>query len=299
MLDLDIDREGVPTKDAATLILVRDANAGGIEVFCVERSKGSKFLGGAIVFPGGKLDAADRDDVWRELATAPRTPHTALAADDDTLRALAVAACRETLEEAAILPLVGAPLLDAEAVALRDAIARGETSFAGFVRARGTQLDLAALYPFARWVTPIAEARRFDARFYVAAVGAGQSGTHDAHETTATFWARPADVLARFGAGEIQLAPPTHRSLEVLATAANARAVLDATASANLDPICPRLVRQTDAAGDTMALTLPGDPEHPSPARHAPGHTRYVLRDGRFLPEDAPPSALRGTPSAR
>jgi 8-oxo-dGTP pyrophosphatase MutT (NUDIX family) len=299
MLDLELDREGVPTKDAATLILVRDASAGGVEVFCVERSKGSKFLGGAIVFPGGKLDVVDRDEVWRELATAPRTPHTALAADDDTLRALAVAACRETLEEAAILPLVGEPLGDTEAVALRDAIARKETSLAAFVRARGTQLDLAALYPFARWVTPTAEARRFDARFYVAAVGTGQSGKHDAHETTATFWARPGDVLARFVAGEIQLAPPTHRSLEILATAANARAVLDATATASLAPICPRLVRQAEAAGDTMALTLPGDPEHPSPTPHAAGHTRYVLRDGRFLPEDPPAISPRGTPSAR
>jgi 8-oxo-dGTP pyrophosphatase MutT (NUDIX family) len=124
VLDLDPAREGVPTKDAATLVLVRDASGGGVEVFCVERSKGSQFLGGAIVFPGGKLDVSDRDAIWRELATPPRVPHTPIASDDDTLRALAVAACRETLEEAAILPLVGEPLRDAEAVALRDAIVR-------------------------------------------------------------------------------------------------------------------------------------------------------------------------------
>jgi 8-oxo-dGTP pyrophosphatase MutT (NUDIX family) len=299
VLDLDPAREGVPPKDAATLILVRDASAGGVEVFCVERSKGSKFLGGAIVFPGGKLDDSDRDAVWRELATAPRTPHSPIAPDADTLRALAVAACRETLEEAAILPLVGEPLGDAEAIALRDAIARRETSLADFVRARPAQLDLAALYPFARWVTPTAEARRFDARFYVAAVGAGHRGKHDAHETTATFWARPADVLARFVAGEIQLAPPTHRSLEILARSDSARSVLDATATASLDPVCPRLVPHVDAAGETMALTLPGDPEHPSTTPHAVGRSRYVLRGDRFLPEDPPPTALRGTPSAR
>ncbi len=296
MLDLDITREGVPTKDAATLVLVRDASGGGVEVFCVERSKGSKFLGGAIVFPGGKLDAADRDDEWRDLATPPRAPHTPIAPDDDTLRALAVAACRETLEEAAILPIVGAPLDDSEAVALREAIAKKETSLAEFLRARGRKLDLAALYPFARWVTPVAEARRFDARFYVAAVGAGQSGKHDAHETTATFWARPSVVLGRFVAGEIQLAPPTHRTLEILSTAATARDVLDATATASLEPICPRLVRHLDAAGETMALTLPGDPEHPSPHPHAARATRYVLRDGRFLPDDLPTTSPRDTP---
>jgi 8-oxo-dGTP pyrophosphatase MutT (NUDIX family) len=247
VLDLDASREGVTPKDAATLILVRDAIAGGVEVFCVERSKGSKFLGGAVVFPGGKLDAADYDAVWRELATPPRAPHTPIAADDDTLRALAVAACRETLEEAAILPLVGEPLGDAEAVALRDAITRHDTTLADFVRARGGRLDLAALYPFARWVTPTAEARRFDARFYVAAIGSRSHGAHDAHETTASFWATPADVLARFVAGEIQLAPPTHRTLEILAASRTAREVLDATSTANLDAVCPRLVRHMDA----------------------------------------------------
>ena len=184
------------------------------------------------------------------------------------------------------MPLVGEPLGDAEAIALRDAITRRETTLAEFVRARGAQLDLAALYPFARWVTPTAEARRFDARFYVAAIGSRSHGAHDAHETTASFWAAPADVLARFVAGEIQLAPPTHRTLEILAASRTAREVLDATSTANLDAVCPRLVRHLDAAGETMALTLPGDPEHPSNAPRAPGPTRYVLRDGRFLPGD-------------
>src|SRR5206468_1978834 len=74
MLDLKLDREGVPPKDASTLVLVRGANAGGIEVFCVERNRRSGFMGGAVVFPGGKLDPEDANEGWDALATEPRGP---------------------------------------------------------------------------------------------------------------------------------------------------------------------------------------------------------------------------------
>src|SRR5262249_49373210 len=97
-LDLDEKREEVAPRDAATLVLVRDG-ASGVEVFCVERHKKSGFLGGAIVFPGGKLDAGDEDGAWDARVT-----RSAFAGRE---RALAIAACRESLEEAAILPIEG------------------------------------------------------------------------------------------------------------------------------------------------------------------------------------------------
>ena len=62
VLDLDAHRVAAPPRDAATLVVVRDAPA-GVEVFCVERQKVG-FLGGAVVFPGGKLDPADLDGAW-------------------------------------------------------------------------------------------------------------------------------------------------------------------------------------------------------------------------------------------
>src|SRR5215831_15034449 len=99
MLDLDPTREeGVTPRDAATLVLLRDT-ASGVEVFCVERNKKSRFLGGAIVFPGGRVEDADREGLSR-----PESDHENLTGDDDHLR---VAACRETLEEAAILIATG------------------------------------------------------------------------------------------------------------------------------------------------------------------------------------------------
>ncbi|HEY6460352.1 MAG TPA: hypothetical protein VIY73_09380 [Polyangiaceae bacterium] len=278
MLDLDAGRAGVTPKDAATLVVVRDAPGGGLEVFCVERQKVG-FLGGAIVFPGGKLDPSDVDPAWATRTTAPRAPWTDAAA-----HGLAVAACREALEEAAILPLAGAPLAHAELLDWRARVARKETTLLALLGEAGRSLDLGSLVPFARWITPAAESRRYDARFYLFVADATLTGLHDDHETTASFWAAPADVLRRFVAAELQLAPPTHRTLEILATAANASQAVALAAKACLDPICPRLV----TTGDGAALVLPGDPEHDVKEVRSPGKSRYVLRGDRFLPEDAP-----------
>lgn len=283
MLDFSQGGPAVPPKDAATLVLVRGSDA-GVEVFCVERNKKSRFVGGAIVFPGGKLDAADADDAWTKLATAPRPLREGFASDERHLRALNVAAARETLEEAAILPLVGAQVDDAAVRALRDALTADPKALAAFLASQRAQLDLGAFRPFARWVTPEAETRRYDTRFFVAVAPPGQSGAHDEHETMASFWAAPAEVLRRFEAGDVQLVPPTHRSLELLAKCADTDAVLALADAASLAPIMPRLV----PAGETIALVLPGDPEHASQDAITPGRSRYVLRGERWLPEDAP-----------
>lgn len=283
MLDFSQGGPAVPPKDAATLVLVRGSDA-GVEVFCVERNKKSRFVGGAIVFPGGKLDAADADDAWTKLATAPRPLREGFASDERHLRALNVAAARETLEEAAILPLVGAQVDDAAVRALRDALTADPKALAAFLASQRAQLDLGAFRPFARWVTPEAETRRYDTRFFVAVAPPGQSGAHDEHETMASFWAAPGEVLRRFEAGDVQLVPPTHRSLELLAKCADTDAVLALADAASLAPIMPRLV----PAGETIALVLPGDPEHASQEAITPGRSRYVLRGERWLPEDAP-----------
>jgi 8-oxo-dGTP pyrophosphatase MutT (NUDIX family) len=283
MLDLDPSREGAAPKDAATLVVVRDAPAGGVEVFCVERHKVG-FLGGAVVFPGGKLDPGDLDAAWAQRATAPRAPATPWAADEATARGLAVAACREALEEAAILPVVGEPLAHAKLLEWRRRVAGKETTLRDLLAASGRGLDLGALVPLARWITPAAESRRYDTRFFLFVAGAALTGAHDDHETTASFWATPGEVVRRFVGGELQLAPPTHRTLEILASASDARAAVAIAEGACLDPVCPRLVTQEH----TVALVLPGDPEHEVRTSRSPGKSRYVMRGGRFLPEDPP-----------
>jgi 8-oxo-dGTP pyrophosphatase MutT (NUDIX family) len=287
MLELDPNRQPVAPKDASTLVVVRDGAGGGVEVFCVERQKGG-FLGGAVVFPGGKVDPGDLDASWAERATAPRAPATPLASDAATLRGLAVAACREALEEAALLPIDGAAPAHAELVAWRARLAAGETSLQALLAGRGLRLDLGALHPFARWITPVSESRRFDTRFYLFVGGAEMTGAHDGQEVTASFWAAPAEVLRRFDAGKLQLAPPTHRTLEVLSAVGSTVEAVALAAASRLEPICPKLFTHHDARGDALALALPGDPEHDVREPRCPGKSRFVLREGRFLPEDPP-----------
>jgi 8-oxo-dGTP pyrophosphatase MutT (NUDIX family) len=284
LLDLDATRKAAEPKDAATIIVVREA-AGNLEIFCVERHRGSRFLGGAVVFPGGKLDPLDQTHIWTELATEPlawdRGDHDASDGSASTAaRALGVCACRETLEEAALLLADGA-VDDADVVALRERSITDPTAIAAFLSERSLRLALDQLIPFSRWVTPTAEARRYDTRFFLAPAPRGQKGAHDERETTASFWSSPRDLLALFAAEKIQLAPPTMRTLDILS---NVRTVAEAESLANrapLTPICPELVTLEEGS---LALVLPGDPLHSNPRRILDGSTRYVKHGVRWLP---------------
>lgn len=292
VLDLNADREAATPRDAATLVLVRPGpGAQGIEVFCVERNKKSRFMGGAIVFPGGKLDGSDVLAEWTPLTTPPRLPERGavpFTSSDAHFRSLAIAGARETLEEASILHVHDGTVTQQDLFALRKELTAQPDALRAFLSKRRLRLDLGALHPFARWITPEAESRRFDARFFLAMAPAGQTGFHDEHETTASFWASPAEVLRRFESGEVQLMPPTHRTIAVLAGCATTDAVLAMADASCLDPICPRLVPQKDGAGETMALVLPGDPEHTIREERVPGASRYVLRGDRWQAENPP-----------
>lgn len=272
MLRFEPGRDPVAPKDAATLLVLRDGQE-GLEIFCVRRHADSPFMGGAVVFPGGKLDPGDRS-----LAASGIHPRAARFAEDEAhARGLAACACRESFEEAGILPLVET-IGEAEVEALRRRQAAGE-SFAALLA--GRTLATSALVPFARWITPEAEARRYDARFFVTALPAGQHGLHDAHETTSSVWATPARMLMAFAAGDVLLAPPTLRALEILAAARDVAAAIALCAEQSLAPICPRFV-----PSDPPMLILPGDPQHPEGDRRVAGSTRFVLRDGKFVSED-------------
>ncbi len=128
-------------RHAATVVVVRDG-AQGLEVFCVLRHQKSSFLGGAVVFPGGKVDPADGADVWASLATEPHPRGAEMVEGEPSTRAIAVAACREALEEGNIIPLVraGEPA-DAVGDAEVDAIRREAH---GLVLPPGQEAGLAA-----------------------------------------------------------------------------------------------------------------------------------------------------------
>jgi hypothetical protein len=144
-------------------------------------------------------------------------------------------------------------------------------------------LDVERLAPLARWITPEAETRRFDARFYLLALPEGQIGKHDEHETTMSMWATPKDVLDAAAEGRFFLAPPTARTLELLATERDVHGAFRLAARQTLLPVCPEFV-----AENPPFIALPGDPAHSIREKRVDGPTRYVLRDGRFVSEDAP-----------
>jgi 8-oxo-dGTP pyrophosphatase MutT (NUDIX family) len=292
LLDFDPLRPAVLPRDASTVVVIRNADR-GVEVFCVQRHARSKFLGGAVVFPGGKLDASDAAPIWNELATDPHPRAIELvgaAGDKDAAPiassralavAVAVAACRETLEEGAILPVRGGALTDADVTSMSADLRAGRKGLADALAERGLKLAIDELIPWARWITPEAEARRFDARFFLLALPEGQVGRHDEHETTMSFWAPPQEVLDRFFRGLIFLAPPTTRTLELLASAGDVEGAKAIAARQSLRSICPRFM--AGAEGGAPYLALPGDPSHEVRERRVEGSTRFELRDGMFL----------------
>lgn len=254
----------------------------GIEVFCVLRHQKSGFLGGAVVFPGGKLDPLDAALGSPDLSSAPDSRTEDMIGEGVSAREIAAAACRETFEEARIIPL-DRPL---DAAAFEAFCEAAKSGLEGALRQHGLRLALDRLVPWARWVTPEAEQRRFDARFFLLELPPGQVGQHDDHETTMSFWGRPGDILDRFTRGEIFLAPPTTRTLELLATVTSARAARALAHQQSLRPICPLFVPDERSP----FLALPGDPAHAERDQRVAGPTRFVFKDGRLVSEDPPPS---------
>jgi 8-oxo-dGTP pyrophosphatase MutT (NUDIX family) len=283
-LDLDPGRTPSAPRPAATVLVVRPGER-GVEVFCIERHPKSSFMGGVVAFPGGKLDPADEAEAWAELANEPPGAFPACELPPPASpRTIAVAACRETLEEAALLPVEGGRLAHDDALSLRAELGPG-VALGDVLRRRGLRLDLSALRPFARWVTPEAEPRRFDAFFFLLRAPEGQEGASDLGETTRGFWATPGEIIARFAGGELTLAPPTLRCLELLSGAASIDDAFAVAARQSLLPVCPRFVA---GEGEPPTLVLPGDPAHPVAERRVEGPSRFVLRDGRFVSEEAP-----------
>jgi 8-oxo-dGTP pyrophosphatase MutT (NUDIX family) len=260
---------------AATVLVLRE-HAGALEVYCILRHPKSGFLGGAVAFPGGKVDEADGHAEWQRHVQGAPLRSELIASDSIAIRSLGIAAARETLEEAGLFP---APIDEVQAGRLRAEIAKGtplRTAVSGLCH-----IELDRFVTFARWVTPEAEPKRFDAAFFLLALPHGQIASADEHEVTGGFWATPDHALGRFERGEIMLAPPTTRCLELLRGLATIQEAFDVALKQTLSPICPQFV-----PGDPPMLSLPGDPTHSVKEVRVAGPTRFVLRDGKFLSED-------------
>jgi 8-oxo-dGTP pyrophosphatase MutT (NUDIX family) len=264
----------VGARDAATIMLVRDAmseDGPTLEVCMLQRHLNSDFVGGAYVFPGGKVDDEDRTPAAEEAcALRSDADASAMLGVESGGLAFWVAALRECFEEAGVLlaywrdGAVGADVmvgLDHGArqrlAALRIALNAGEVRFLDACRGEGLRLATDQVHYFSHWITPEPAPKRYDTRFFVAALPPGQVPIHDDQETVDTVWVRPDDALSRARAGEFDLIFPTVKNLEAITRFATSGELLAAAAAVERVPtVLPRVV--SDERG--FRILLPGDP---------------------------------------
>jgi len=239
-----MNKEAVAVRPASTMLLLRDS-AQGIEVFMVVRHHQIDFASGALVFPGGSVDADDH------LIAKDRSSYSGGAGLDDLGIAFRVAAIRETFEECGILlarekgssALVPVTHADAIADAHRAALNKGERKFSEILAKEGIVLALDLLVPFAHWITPLGMPKRFDTHFYLAVAPADQLGAHDGHESVDSVWVRPNEAVEGAKTGKFKLVFATERNLIKLGKQTTTASSLDAARKGGVVTVCPEVIR--------------------------------------------------------
>ena len=273
----------VPIRPAATVVLLDDA-AGLLKVFMVRRHHTIAFMAGAHVFPGGRVDPGDRDvhPSWCDLppddAVVVRPPDAVYAA-----------AVRELFEESGVLlardEVGGWAAIDdgpsrARFEGYRTELHEGRVTLRKIAVRERLRVALDAAVPFARWITPPSEVRRFDTWFFVARAPIRQQAAHDSIEATDSCWIAPADALDAARRGDLLLPPPTWVTLRTLAAFTSVEGVLAWASSVAVEGREPTLVQD---AGRTQML-LPADMLE-SGIDQEPRDLRFTLQDGRWQPE--------------
>ncbi|MBA3232888.1 MAG: NUDIX hydrolase, partial [Propionibacteriales bacterium] len=209
------DQTAVKPKGASTVVLLRDS-VDGAEVYLLRRHRDMAFAAGMYAFPGGTVDPRDSD---RAVAWAGPTPAewaSRLSCDEAEARSLVCAAVRETFEESGVL--LAGPTSDSlvsdttgdDWERQRAALVDRRLSFADFLAGRGLVLRTDLLHVWAHWITPEFEPRRYDTRFFLAVVPAGQRTRDVSGEADHVAWMRPVDVVAGVERGSMTMLPPTY-----------------------------------------------------------------------------------------
>jgi 8-oxo-dGTP pyrophosphatase MutT (NUDIX family) len=238
---------------AATVLLVRDG--AGLEVLMVRRSAGMAFGASAWVFPGGKVAAADADPAWDALSGGNYS---------HSERSIRIAAAREVFEESGLLLAVhvdGRPVsvADVERFGPRRAEVEADPSrFMALIREANLRLILDRLVPFAHWITPEFEPRRYDTHFFLVAAPAGQQARHDGREAVDHVWLPPQDLLQRRLRGEAKLMFPTRLNLEKLAKSSTAADAERAASAAKVVTVSPVVVERNGA----RVLQIPAEADY-------------------------------------
>lgn len=218
-----------PERAAATVIIVREGPVGAPEILMMERAASMAFAAGALVFPGGAVDTADR--VFAEKLGLPLDGEEAAAR---------IAAVRETLEESGLAIAMSRAVDGAEAAAMRRALEQG-AALAEVLERHGLALRLDELLPFARWHPAGFEnaPRVFDTRFYVTRAPEAQEAVVDATENVRLLWRSAVGIMEGCDRGEAQIIFPTRRNLERLAQFASFDAIVAHAAAIPVEKVSP------------------------------------------------------------
>jgi 8-oxo-dGTP pyrophosphatase MutT (NUDIX family) len=270
---LDGNVAPVTPRDAATVMLLRPARGGHAEagpaagpalrVYMLRRRSSMAFAAGAYVFPGGSVDASDEDAGIAWAGPDAAEWGRLLGAPAELARTLVCAAVRETFEECGVLlagPDAGTVLAAAEDEGWeedRRQLLAGSLSLARMLHRRGLVLRSDLLRPWARWITPVTEERRYDTRFFAAALPAGQVARDVSGEADETAWLEPGAALEAAGRREIALFPPTAVSLGELRACGTVAAAL--AARRRMTALIPEVMVADGAAW----LTVPDSVEYP------------------------------------
>ncbi|MFI7135937.1 NUDIX hydrolase [Nonomuraea sp. NPDC050153] len=234
--------EPVPTRDAATVVILRE----GPEAYLLRRKATMAFAAGAYVFPGGSVDVRDTDQAVAWAGPSPAEWGAVFHASEQVARGLVCAAVRETFEESGVLlagPGPGSVVADTTGddwESDRLALIDRSLGFADFLARRGLVLRSDLLKPWAHWITPEIEHRRFDTRFFVAVLPEGQRTRDVGGEADQVAWRRPAEAIELAHRGEIFLMPPTYQTLSELAAHDSVAGIL--AEPREIVPIMPRAV---------------------------------------------------------
>ena len=219
-----------PSRPAASVILLRSDEQGGIEVFLTRRPSGMAFLGGFYVFPGGTVGKNDFSNtaLSRSRGLSTTKAHEILGKQLSPEASLGhwIAGVRELFEEVGILLFVnseGNPM-SLEGVITRERVAQKRqelieevTDFSSFLESEGIYCDLSKLAYFSHWLTPEEFPMRFDTRFFLAPLPSEQCPLSRSQEVTESFWVSPDQALHLYRQGKLPIIFPTFSGLRALA----------------------------------------------------------------------------------
>jgi 8-oxo-dGTP pyrophosphatase MutT (NUDIX family) len=227
----------VPIRDAVTVMLLRENAEGrgssrGLEVLLLRRSMRASFVPGAYVFPGGVIDPQDHatpDALWSNRTPNAQEPNDSPVALAER-RVLVATAIRECFEETGLLPGCDSNGMRLSAlaqtlIACRRDVHNNVSTLADVLMSHSVTINIGAVKPWSRWVTPLGSPRRYDTRFFIAEAPQAQEAEPDGEELTEARWFRPAEALAQFHEGTLPLILPTVKSLESLRAFATLRDV--------------------------------------------------------------------------